>query len=384
MMLSMDAKSRHGLRTWIEVDRKAIKRNYDVFRGLISPKVKLMAIVKSNAYGHSLVDFSREMENLGADFLGVDSVTEALALRKHGNTLPILILGYTLQDMLEYAIAADISISISNFESLARLARRKAGEEKAKVHIKVDSGMHRQGFLEKDIPKVLSILTKAKSVITVEGLFTHFAAAKNPAFPRDTKAQIKNFKLWVEAFKKAGLKPIAHAAAGGGAMLYPDSHFDMVRVGMGLYGLWPEREVKEFFKGRIVLKPVLVWKSIISEVKQLPKGSRVGYGLTEVLPKTSTVAVVPVGYWHGYPRVLSSIGRVLVRGKECKVLGIVSMDMISIDVSSVKNIQVEDEVTVMGSDGVSVYSAEGISNMTGLWWYEIITRLNPLIKRIYR
>lgn len=385
----MNNTQKNGLRTWIEIDRKAIKHNFGVFKSLIPEKARLMAVVKSNAYGHGLIDFSREMEKFGADALGVDSLTEARALRREGVKLPILVLGYTMPELFAEAVKDDISLTVSTFDTLRSLAKAKLPKP-LKIHIKADTGMHRQGFLLKDLPKVLSTLKaicyKLKAI--PEGLFTHFAAAKNPAFPKDTKDQLNEFKKWTVAFQKASdswrTKPIIHAAATAGTILFAESHFDMVRVGIGLYGLWPAPEVKEYFKGRITLCPALVWKSIITEVKKLPAGSRIGYDLTEELRQDCVVGIVPVGYWHGYPRALSSIGRVMVRGKECKVLGRVSMDMLTVDVSEVVNPRIGDEVVVMGGADSLPVSAEGLARSLDESWYEIVTRLNPLIKRIYR
>ena len=345
----------------------------------------VMAVVKSNAYGHGLIDFSKEMEKLGADFLGVDSMTEARALRRQGIKMPILVLGYTMPELFAEAARDDISLAVSTFETLTTLAKARIPKP-LKIHIKVDTGMHRQGFLAEDASRVLSSLLRIKDKglrIETEGLFTHFASAKNPAFPKDTRDQLAEFKKWIVAFRQSGLEPIVHAAATASAMLFPESHFDMVRIGIGLYGLWPAPEVRDYLKSRITLRPALAWKSFITEVKKLPKGSRIGYDLTEALVKDSMVAVVPVGYWHGYPRALSSIGRVLVRGRECKVLGRVSMDMLSVDVTGVKNARVGDEVIVMDGYDTSPVSAAGIARSLDASWYEVITRLNPLIKRIY-
>lgn len=388
----MNNIERSGLRTWIEVDQKAIRHNFGVFKSLISRKtnpprngrVKLMAVVKSNAYGHGLIDFSKEMEKLGADALGVDSMTEARALRREGVKLPILVLGYTMPELFAEAVKDDISLTVSTVDTLRSLAKAKLPKP-LKVHIKVDTGMHRQGFLLQDLPRVLSKLNAKRSTLnaSTEGLFTHFAAAKNPAFPKDTKKQLAEFQMWMTAFKKAGLHPICHAAATAGTILFPSAHLDMVRVGIGLYGLWPAPEVKEYFKGRITLWPALVWKSIITEVKKLSAGSRIGYDLTEELRHDCVVGIVPVGYWHGYPRALSSIGRVMVRGKECKVLGRVSMDMLIVDISGVRRSKAGDEVVVMGGADSLPISAEGLARSLDESWYEIVTRLNPLIKRIY-
>ncbi len=377
-----------GLRTWIEVDRKAVQHNFGVFKKLISPKTKLMAVVKSNAYGHGLIDFSKEMEKLGADFIGVDSITEARALRREGIRMPILVLGYTMPELFTEASENDISVTVSTLETLDAIARTKFAKP-LKVHIKVDTGMHRQGFQIHDLSRVMKILNSKflihnSSSILIEGLYTHFANAKNPAFPKDTKEQMTEFLKWIFAFRKAGIHPIVHASATAGVMLFPQSHFDMVRIGIGLYGLWPAPEVREYLKKRISLKPALIWKSILTEIKKLPKGSRVGYDLTETMEEDSTIGIVPIGYWHGYPRALSSIGRVFIQGKECRVLGRVSMDMLIVDVGGVSKPKVGDEVVVMGGSEDSPVSAMGLARAIDVSWYEVVTRLNPLIKRIYR
>lgn len=379
----MSRTEQYGLRTWIEVDQQAIKHNFAVFRGLIPKKTKLMAVVKSNAYGHGLIGFSQEMEKLGTDWLGVDSMTEARALRREGLTLPILVLGYTMPELFAEAAENDTSITVSSFETLDSLKKTKLSIP-LKVHIKVDTGMHRQGFLLEQQKTMVEQITNRKLPVIVEGLYTHFANAKNPGFPKDTRDQIVQFEQWISAFKKTGFKPLVHASATAGTTLFSETHYDMVRIGIGLYGFWPAREVREFLKDKISLHPALEWKSIISEIKKLPKGARVGYDFAETLQKESTLALIPIGYWHGYPRSLSSIGRVVIKGEECKVLGRVSMDMLTVDITtSVKNTKVGDEVIIIGKNQESPASAEGISLITDSSWYEVVTCLNPLIKRIY-
>ena len=378
----MNTNVRAGLRTWIEIDREAIRHNFFVFRGLISKKTKLMAVVKSNAYGHGLVDFSNEMEKLGADFLGVDSITEARALRREGIKTPILVLGYTMPELFSEAAENDISLTVSSFEALDALKNAKFARP-LKIHIKVDTGMHRQGFLLSQQKTLMSKIKTQKAEIIVEGLYTHFANAKNPAFPADTRAQIAEFEQWIVTFKKAGLKPMVHAAATAGAMLFYEAHYDMVRIGIGLYGFWPARAARALLQDKKSLCPVLEWKSIISEIKKIPKGARVGYDFAEMLQANTTIAIIPVGYWHGLPRALSSIGGVVIKEKECKVLGRVSMDMLTVDVTGVKNLRVGDEAVIMSKNQKSLASAEGISLLTDSSWYETVTRLDPLIKRIY-
>ena len=187
---------RNGVRTWIEIDSAAIKHNMGVFRSSISQKTKLMAVVKSNAYGHGLLDFSREVSRLGADWLGVDSLIEGLALRKNGNKIPILVLGYTLPERLSEAAENNISITISSMDNLEALLGSLAPKS-LKIHVKVDTGMHRQGFLVDQLEEFCEKIIKANkrgARIVIEGLYTHFAAAKNPSFPQETTQQIELFE----------------------------------------------------------------------------------------------------------------------------------------------------------------------------------------------
>jgi alanine racemase len=370
---------RAGLRTWIEVDTRALRKNYRIFRAKLQKNTKLMAVVKSNAYGHSLIDFSRTTQRFGAHWFGVDSIVEARALRREGIKKPILVLGSTLPEWYLEAAQNNISVTISSFESLEKALRQGTTRKPLKVHIKVDTGMHRQGFMPADIERVLPYFQDKQNCILFEGLYTHFAAAKNPAFPQDTKKQIEEFEFASRAVADAGFKPIRHAAATSGTLLFPESHFDMVRIGIGMYGYWPSRETRAFCERRIELKPALTWKTIIGEIKDLPAGSAVGYDFAETLAKQSRVAILPVGYWHGYPRALSCIGYVVIRGKRAKVIGRVSMDMIVVDISRIKNPRIRDEVTLLGA-GIT---ADELADLSGTINYEIITRINPLIKRIY-
>jgi alanine racemase len=378
----MNKQDRLGLRTWIEIDTKAIAHNYKLFRNSLKKETKLMAVVKSNAYGHSFQDFAREMVKSGADFLGVDSAVEGLALRKIGIKTPILVLGYTLPELQKEAIEADISLSVSNYEAFNSLLSQKYSW-KPKVHIKVDTGMSRQGFLHSEQKKLIALLTKNKNNLNVEGLFTHFAAAKNPSFPGRTNAQIKEFDSWVSAFTKAGFKPICHASATSGTLIFKNAEYDMVRVGIGMYGLWASAEAKAFAEHKMPLKPVLTWKTIVGEVKVLNKESAVGYDFTETVPVGTKIAILPIGYWHGYPRSLSSLGSMLIRGQRAHIIGRVSMDMIICDVTKIKEVAVGDEVTLIGRDGKEEVSAEYLSGVIDASWYELVTRINPLIKRIY-
>lgn len=370
--------SHEGLRTWIEVDQSAIAHNYNLFRTIVSEKTKLCAVVKSNAYGHGLVDFAREVEKLDVDMIAVDSVVEGVRLRKEGIKTPLMILGYTLPERVAEAIENDIAITVSTFELLQAFIDSDFSG-KPKLHIKVDTGMGRQGFLPSDREKLLSLLEENKDRLEVVGVFTHFAAAKNPAFPKATEDQIALFVEWKEAFEERGFTPLFHAAASSGALLFPQSHFDMVRIGIAMYGEYPSLETEKAVGEKLPLKRALTWKTILGEVKKLPKGSQIGYDLTETLERDSVVAICPVGYWHGYRRALSSIGHVFVGDTKCRVLGRVSMDMIEIDVTDVANLKVGMEVELLGEHITPSYLAT-LSDTSN---YELLTNLNPLIKKLY-
>jgi len=300
-------------------------------------------------------------------------------------TIPILILGYTLPERIADAVENNISLSISSLEALTSVVEySKQSSTIPKIHLKVDTGMSRQGFLFNDLQKVIDVASECRKTVTIEGLFTHFASAKNPAFLKDTQDQINIFSQWDRALKAAGSSFLTHASATSGSLLYKEVNFDMVRIGIGMYGLWPSLEARAAVGQTVSLKPVLTWKTLIAEVKKVPKGTRVGYDFTETLSQDSTIAVCPIGYWHGYSRRLSSIGQVLVNGKRSKVIGRVSMDMITIDVSSGGGgVAVGDEVVLIGKQGAEEVDAYELALLDDTSWYETLTRINPLIKKFY-
>ncbi|MBI2100627.1 MAG: alanine racemase [Candidatus Vogelbacteria bacterium] len=370
-------KIRDGhLRTWIEVERKAVAHNYRVFRRLVGLKVKLMAVVKSNGYGHGLVPFAKLLSRLGADWLGVDSMVEAERLREEGLIIPILVLGYTRPENFARAAFDQISLTISTPESLSAVGKFVRREpilgRQLRLQLKVDTGMHRQGFLLAEFQKLQPVF-KSRSW---QGIYSHLAASEGKARPA-TKAQIREFENFLSRAPSRQL--LKHLAATGGALAYPEARFDLVRIGLGLYGLWPNQSLRRRFGSKIKLHPALQWKTVISEVKILPAGGRVGYDLTESVRPGTKLAVCPVGYWHGYPRALSGLGRVRIKNQWAKVIGRVSMDMITVDVSRVNNARVGDEVVLIGKG----CPAEQLAQLAHTSNYEIVTRLNPLIERFY-
>lgn len=375
------------LRTWIEIDKKALKDNFQAFKKLINKKTKLACVVKSNAYGHGLIPFSKEVQGLGADFLCVDDIDEALTLREGGISIPILILGYIPLPRLKEAVGKNISITISNFETL-----EQAKDLNLKIHIKVDTGLGRQGFLERErdvlIGKLLENEVKAEGLyshfatkyrnLEIEGLYSHFANSENPKSDYSEK-QVKVFQRWIEAFEKEEIKSIKHISASAATMIWPKFHFDMVRIGISMCGLWPSKESREPAERKIKLSPVLSWKSKIIGLKELKKGQKVGYDLAEELKRDSKLAIIPVGYWYGYDRGLSGIGRVFIKGKPAKVIGRVAMCMIVVDITDIYGAKIKDEVILLGKEE----TAEDIAKKIGTINYEIVTRINQIIPRIY-
>ena len=368
-----------NLRTWLEIDKKSIAKNFRLFSSLLKKDCQLMGVVKSNAYGHSLLDFAKELQKLGTTWLAVDSIVEGEALRKEGIHTKILVLGHSLPTKIKEAIEGDLSLTVSSLENLTNISKLKFNG-KIKIHLKIDTGMHRQGFYLSDLGKVISLLKKNKNKFEVEGVYTHFATAKNPALPKETRQQISEFEKAVAILNKNNFNPLRHCAATSSTLLFPESHFDAVRVGIGLYGLWPSKETRSAMEAKIKLSPTLSWKTIICETKKLKKGDKVGYDLTEGVLKNSTIAILPVGYWHGYPRALSSIGHVSIKGKLAKVLGRVSMDMIVVDITNIKNVRQGDEVELIGKN----ISTDSFANLTeSSHNYAVVTRINPLIKRFF-
>ena len=371
------------VRTWVEIDARALRSNAEQFLTLIPPTTRLMAVIKSNAYGHGLIPVAKSLLALRSfsegGWFGVDSITEARRLRREGIQHPILVLGHTLLSRVAEAGAGKITLTVSNFEAVEMIAKEKNAPP---VHIKVDTGMHRQGFLPSEIPRLIKTLKHHR--ITPTGIYTHFASAKDPADTEYTRRQFLLFQNILTEFRDAGFTSmIRHAASSGAALLFPETHLDMVRIGMGLYGYWPSQE-SEIMKQElgIILKPVLTWKTIIGEIKTIPAGSSIGYDCTEQVKRRTKIAVLPIGYWHGYDRGLSGAGEVLIRGARAKILGRISMDMIVIDITDIPRVRVGDEVVLLGIQGRATLSAHDLAEKIHTTHYEVLTRINPLIRRI--
>jgi len=334
------------------------------FRQLLRPGSELWAVVKSNAYGHGLDTFSRLADHYGVDGFCVDSVIEGRALRNLGIKKPILILGPTLSsDFHELAKYWNITESVSNWDLLKDPAFLKF---QPPFHLKIETGMHRQGFYLEDLPLVLDFIKK--NSLSLSGVYSHFAAA-NPEQREFTEKQFQVFQEAISFIKVKCQMSIVkcHLAATGGALLDKKYHLDAVRIGLGLYGYSPfPLNPKPH-----TLNPALTWRSIISEIKELQPGDYVGYDLTEQVERPTKMAIMPIGYWHGLPRALSSIGWIEINGRPAKILGRVCMDVTMIDVTGI-DCQVRDPVEILPLS---------VAEKTNGSIYEIITRINPLIHR---
>ncbi|MBI5732915.1 alanine racemase [Candidatus Jorgensenbacteria bacterium] len=377
-------------KTWIEINQKSLRNNIRAFRSLLKKQTKLFAVVKSNAYGHGLTVFAGLADRFGVDGFCVDSVIEGNALRSVGIRKPILVLGPTLPHLLKEAAAQDITVTVSNFDALKAIRDSKAS---VGFHLKIDSGMHRQGFYLEDMPKVIKFVKNSiknpsgKNKNLLRGIYTHFAAAKDITYKDYTLKQIDILKRAKQMLARSGLKNImVHSSATGGTVLYPQAHFDLVRIGIGLYGYWPSREAMLqhhiIWHKNITLKPVLSWRALVSEIKQLKKGDFVGYDLTAEARKPMETAVVPIGYWHGFPRSLSGCGEAIIKGSRVPIFGRVSMDLIVLGIPphGIKT-NIGDTVTFIGEEGRESIDAREFAERAGTISYEILTRLNPLMKR---
>lgn len=367
------------VRTWIEISRRAVENNYRVFRGLIGPNVKLWSVVKSNAYGHGLTTFSRVADNAGVDGFCVDSLVEGVRLQKEGIRKPILVTGHTLPELYPEAASCDITLAVSTFEGLKALS---AAAKKPDVHFKIDTGMHRHGFYPEDISRAAKVISKDPRIrACVKGVFTHFSSAKDTNYPTYTLKQYARFVEAVKMLEGAGARDLTkHASATGGTLLSEKFHLDAVRIGIGLYGVFPSKEF-EMQLSHLPLIPVLSWRAVVAEVKKVKKGDFIGYDLTERMKTDGKIAVLPIGYWHGLPLALSGKGEVLIRGARHKILGRVSMDIATVDATR-GACAPGDIVTLIGEDGREELLASDVSRAAGTMPYELLTRLNPLIERV--
>ncbi|MDR2751454.1 MAG: alanine racemase [Clostridiales bacterium] len=370
-----------GKRAWREIDLDAIESNAALAREIARPPVKLMAVVKADAYGHGAVEASKACIAGGADWLGVALCEEGLALRKEGITAPILVLGFTPEPIMEEAVASGLSLAIYSAEGANALSRAAAKLGKAaRVHIKADTGMSRLGFLPESGAMDEICRIALLPGLVMEGLFTHLAKSDSIDLSY-AKEQIEKFAWLRDGLKAKGLSfPLCHAANSGGILAGEEYHLDMVRAGIILYGLDPSSEVKASRQG---FKPAMSVRAHASLVKRIAKGTSVSYGRKFIAPMDMDIATVPVGYADGYCRRMSKGGRVLVGGQYAPVVGTVCMDQFMVDASAVPGIKAGSVVTLMGRQGGRVISAEDLAQVADTIGYEIVCGFNTRMPRVF-
>ncbi len=370
--------------TWVEISRKALLHNLRQFKKRVGKKTKIMAVVKSNAYGHGLLEVAQVVASK-VDWLGVNSLEEGILLRQAGIDQSILVLGYTPLSSLRLVIENDLSFVVYHQKNITK-ANQEAKKLKkiAKIHLKLETGTNRQGIrVEKLLPLAQSC--HQKEGVRIEGIYTHYANIEDTLDPSYAQEQLKKFKEAQKLLKKQSMKiPLKHTACTAATILFKETYFNLVRLGIGLYGLWPSRETKISAqeKGiKINPKPVLTWKTKIAQVKEVAQGETVGYGRTFTAGRKTKIAVLPVGYRDGYDRGLSNQGRVLLKGYSAPIIGRVCMNMVMTDVTDIPRIKAEDEVVLIGRQGREEISAEEMAQKIGTINYEVATRINPLIPR---
>jgi len=370
--------------SWIEISESALANNVAVFRKMAGDGRHLMAVVKSNAYGHGMIEVAQISLSAGADWLGVFSPEEGFALRRNGIDAPILVFGPTHEAAMDDAIRAGMHLTIASHSAAAAIARRPVAAE-ARVHLKIETGTNRQGMVAGELEGAIRVLSKAK--VRIEGAYTHFADIEDTTEHAFAEKQKVRFAEVLAQLAADGVKlEIPHAACTAAAILFPETHHALVRMGIGLYGLWPSKETRvsanALGRNKIGFMPVMTWKTRISQIKAVTAGDYIGYGRTFRATRSTLLAVVPVGYADGYDRSLSNSAHTIVRGVRAPVLGRICMNMMMIDVSDVPSPAEGDEVVLLGSQGDESVTAEDLARFASTINYEIVARAAPYAPRI--
>ncbi len=373
----------------ITISRSALKNNLEFLKGIFGEKTKISSVVKGNAYGHSISQFVVMAADVGIDHFSVFDAEEArLAKAVLIKNETVMIMGYLSKDDIWWAIENDVEFYVFDFKRLRdTIEAAKKCSKKAVIHIEVETGMNRTGFSEDEIPRLTQTLKTNSDFIEYKGLCTHYAGAESHVNDIRVKRQIDNFKRISNVFENEDLKPqIKHTACSAASIMFPETRMDMVRIGIMQYGFWPSNEVEQHFKKinpsqKNPLTRLITWESNIMSLKKVPSGSNIGYGTSFLAEKELTIAVVPIGYAHGYSRSLSNAGQVLIQGKRCDVIGTVNMNMLTVNVTSVENAGAGDAVVLIGSQGEDAISVSSFSDLSDQLNYELLTRISRSIPR---
>ena len=370
--------------TWAEIDLNAFDRNLTAIAAPLPAGTRVIALLKANAYGHGAVELARRCTPDKVAMIGVALLEEALQLRDAGITVPILVLGPLSEAQVRMALDHDVTLGVPGPEEL-ELVAGVASERDVHIHLKLDSGMGRMGVIETELPRVVELLRSAPR-LHLDAIYTHFANASDPNDPF-TEYQLARFNTLVETLREAGVSAPRHHASNSAATVRGIVPGDYVRTGIALYGAEPLDDVARASarddrraEARPTLSPVMRWRTAIARLKELPPGYAIGYGTTFVTKRPSLIATLPVGYADGYNRRLSNRGEVLVRGQRAPVVGRVSMDLTTIDVTDVEGAAVGDEVVLLG-DGIT---AEELAAKLDTISYEVFCNVSARVPRLIR
>lgn len=375
-------------RVYAEVNLDAVRSNMDRMKANIAPLSKMIGVIKTDGYGHGAIPIAKELEPVPYMYgFAVATAEEAFILRRSGITKPILILGYTFPYSYQRLIREEIRMTVFRYDTLKELSEAASGladkgiYKKAKIHIKVDTGMSRIGVRPDEEGFLFVKKAFETDGIEVEGIFTHFARA-DEADKTAANKQLEEFNGFLTLIKeKAGIEiPVKHCSNSAGIVELPQANMDVVRAGITLYGLWPSEQVR---KDIVELTPVLSLYSHIVYIKEIGRGTPVSYGGTFIADHRMRIATIPVGYGDGYARGLSGKGYVLLHGKKAPILGRVCMDQFMVDVTDIPEAEEGDKVTLIGEDGNMRITMEELGEISGRFNYEFACDLGKRVPRVY-
>jgi alanine racemase len=360
------------------IDLDALSWNFRQIKSKVGPAVKVLSMIKANAYGHGANAVAKALAREGSDAFGVATLEEGIELRDAGIDSPILVVAGAYPEQLDRFVAHDLAAVAHELETLKVLeaAARRLGAA-LDVHLKIDTGMGRLGLPAAQLTACLPDLGSLKA-LTIAGIFSHFSHAESVT-GEYTRKQLEVFRSAVEQLRSGGISPpLVHFANSAATITLPEAHFDMVRPGLILYGVYPSPSMI----GQISLKPVLSWRTRILQLKKVPSGTSISYGQTFITRRESLIATLPVGYADGYSRLLSNCGQALIRGKRAPVAGRVCMDLTMLDVTDIAGVRQGDDVFLLGGDGHAI-SADEMAGWSNTISYEIFTSIGGRVPRIH-
>ena len=373
----------------IELNKTAYRKNIQFLRKTFGKKVILSSVVKGNAYGHGLHEFVIMANDCGVNHFSVFDVEEAKIIREAlPSKVTVMIMGFVPDEDMEWVITNGVEFYVFDKSRLSAAVRTaKKLRTKALVHIEVETGMNRTGFDKQELTYVIATLKKETEHLVFKGLCTHYAGAESITNYYRVEKQIKKYQEIYDYICSSGIQPeIKHTACSASSMMYPETRMDLVRIGIMQYGLWSSPEVFVNFLNSIKskidpLQRIIAWKSKIMSTKKVNSGEFIGYGTSFLAERKMKIAVVPIGYAHGYSRSLSNQGRVLIQGHRCTVIGSVNMNMMTIDVTDIDAVKKEDEVVLIGTQKELTVSVGSFSDLSNQLNYELLTRIAKTIPR---